>query len=156
WIEGTVLEVVFSTLADNVSGRAGGGIAAFGPATVTLDSSILDGNTATFGSDLSGTAKLTNSLISRTDGAIITGSTNLVAVSAHLLPLADNGGPTQTRLPAPGSPVRDAGAEAAYYTTDQRGPGYPRIVGGRADLGAIDSADSYPIATVIFDASPTP
>jgi CSLREA domain-containing protein len=52
--------------------------------------------------------------------------------------LADNGGPTFTHLPQAGSPVINAGsnAAAASLTTDQRGFG--RIAGGTVDIGAVE------------------
>jgi hypothetical protein len=60
-------------------------------------------------------------------------------------PLANNGGPTATLLPQPGSPAIDAGA-AFGLTTDQRGllrpfdfPGVPDPAGGDgSDIGAVE------------------
>jgi hypothetical protein len=54
-------------------------------------------------------------------------------------PLADNGGPTQTRLPQQGSPLLDAipAAECApEIATDQRGVARPQ--GGFCDIGAVE------------------
>ena len=52
--------------------------------------------------------------------------------------LADNGGPTQTRLPQNGSPAIDAGNTSA--TTDQRGVARPQ--GARKDIGAVETSGS--------------
>ena len=52
--------------------------------------------------------------------------------------LSDNGGPTQTRLPQPGSPVVDAGGTT--LNADQRGATRP--AGARADIGAVEIATS--------------
>jgi CSLREA domain-containing protein len=57
-------------------------------------------------------------------------------------PLADNGGPTQTRLPQPGSPLVDhipigaPGQCDGTIATDQRG--VPRPVGPGCDVGAVE------------------
>jgi len=75
---------------------------------------------------------------------------NLVGTAAALIDpglgaLADNGGPAQTMAPLVGSPVINAGSNAlatdpangnAALTTDQRGAGFPRIVGGTVDMGS--------------------
>jgi hypothetical protein len=56
---------------------------------------------------------------------------------AGLLPLADNGGPTQTHALQANSPAINAGSNPDGLTTDQRGFG-PRAVGGVADIGAFE------------------
>ena len=55
-----------------------------------------------------------------------------------LLPLAWNGGPTQTLALAPGSPAVDAGSNPLAFATDQRGDGYVRESGSAADIGAYE------------------
>src|SRR5262249_10222165 len=59
-------------------------------------------------------------------------------------PLANNGGPTQTHLPAAGSPTFNKGNNAAGLTTDQRGTGFPRVSGPSADVGSIELFDPTP------------
>lgn len=51
-------------------------------------------------------------------------------------PLADNGGPTRTRLPLAGSPALNAGDDAACPLFDQRG--VPRPSGTHSDIGAVE------------------
>jgi hypothetical protein len=51
-------------------------------------------------------------------------------------PLADNGGPTLTHLPLPGSPLIDGGQCIVGLTTDQRGVARPQ--GGACDVGAVE------------------
>jgi hypothetical protein len=78
----------------------------------------------------------------------------LLDVSAQLMPLADNGGPTETLAPAPGSPVIDAGGgcegifgdSGSGWTTamvpldvDQRG--MPR--NGHCDIGAFQTEPPF-------------
>ncbi|HMM56286.1 MAG: hypothetical protein DYH18_02070 [Xanthomonadales bacterium PRO7] len=59
--------------------------------------------------------------------------------SAHdplLLPLANNGGLTQTHAFRDGSPAFGHGNNFANLSTDQRGAGYPRTVNNGTDIGA--------------------
>jgi cysteine-rich repeat protein len=69
---------------------------------------------------------------------------NQIGVDPRLGPLADNGGPTPTRLLLPGSPAHDAANPAApgsggvaCEATDQRGLARP--IGPRCDVGAVES-----------------
>ncbi|HEY7060382.1 MAG TPA: choice-of-anchor Q domain-containing protein [Chloroflexota bacterium] len=57
-------------------------------------------------------------------------------VPAGLGALANNGGPTQTHLPQPGSLAIDHGTTAGCPATDQRG--LPRPVGLSCDVGAVE------------------
>lgn len=67
------------------------------------------------------------------------GSGNILA-DPQLGPLADNGGFTPTRLPLPGSPLVDAGANNLCSKEDQRG--LPRPInsstGPRCDMGSVE------------------
>jgi hypothetical protein len=77
-------------------------------------------------------------------GGILAGSNNLIegespvglvgtiTADSKLGPLQNNGGPTQTHRLLLGSPAIDAGSNALAggLTTDQRGPGFDRIVDG--------------------------
>jgi hypothetical protein len=87
-------------------------------------------------------------LIRTPSGATITGKTtgNLSGVDPQLAPLQSNGGLTPTRMPLPTSPLANAGDPAATTipATDQRGAGFPRIAGGRVDIGAAE----VPLPTV--------
>ncbi|GAA5149458.1 hypothetical protein GCM10023213_47190 [Prosthecobacter algae] len=66
-------------------------------------------------------------------------------LDALLGPLADNGGPTQTRLPLVGSPVLDR-ATGIISALDQRGLSRPRDGNGDfvfvADIGAVEAGDA--------------
>jgi predicted outer membrane repeat protein len=53
-------------------------------------------------------------------------------------PLANNGGPTQTHLPLPGSPAIDHGTNSGAPATDQRG--VHRSQGSGFDVGAVEVA----------------
>ena len=78
---------------------------------------------------------------------------NDTPLSPRLNPLADNGGPTFTHLAENGSPVNDGGSNALAkdqnnndLTTDQRGTGFPRIINGTVDIGAVESTGTPPPA----------
>jgi CSLREA domain-containing protein len=73
------------------------------------------------------------------------GAGHLESVDPLLGPLADNGGPTWTRLPAVGSPAVDAiplgtptwcATSGPRYSTDQRGVARPQ--GPACDIGAVE------------------
>jgi hypothetical protein len=51
-------------------------------------------------------------------------------------PLQDNGGPTRTQAPLPGSPAINAGKVSSGVVFDQRG--FARVVGIKPDIGAVE------------------
>jgi hypothetical protein len=152
----TVGTITHSTITDNRVYSAlasGGGIRVSGSEAFSLGHSIVAGNvfeatvTNGTGPDISGAVNsLGYNLIQDASGATITGNaaTNITGVAAGLGPLANNGGPTQTRLPQIGSPARDAGdpAFAPPPATDQRGE--PRVQNGRIDIGAAEVGAAAP------------
>lgn len=75
-------------------------------------------------------------------GVIASAATNRFEVADMKLgALANNGGPTDTRLPADDSPAVNTGnaaIEVDLPTTDQRGAGYPRVFGPALDIGAVE------------------
>jgi len=88
-----------------------------------------------------GAFEISHSILSGALPAAATdGGGNLEGTAPQLGALADNGGPTQTRVPQPGSPAIDAGAPAftAPPAFDQRGTGFARVTFGRLDIGAVE------------------
>ena len=82
-------------------------------------------------------------------GGSVTGSNNLITIAsvvppdtirdcARLGPLADNGGTTLTHPLLHASPALDTGNDTIGVDNDQRGPGFPRVVGANADIGAFE------------------
>lgn len=66
---------------------------------------------------------------------------NQFGVFPKLGPLQDNGGPTFTRMPLAGSPAIDQGQPGGSPPTwDQRFTGFPRVIGGRVDVGAVETS----------------
>lgn len=91
--------------------------------------------------DLAGTFDVQFSLIETPGTATIVAPVgNVTGVDPQLAALANNGGPTQTRLPAATSPAVNAGnaAFAPPPATDQRG--LPRVANGRIDIGSVERA----------------
>lgn len=126
----------------------GGGIRV-GPASVTLENTIVAGNSAANGTGNNGGAFTPgpnvdgavasnghNLLGVATDATGFTGTGDLTGANPMLAALADNGGPTQTMEPQAGSDAIDAGV-AAGSTLDQRGE--PRTVD---DPGVANEATS--------------
>ena len=143
----STVRVVNSTITDNIADApffefAAGGVEQDG--TVDYQSTIIANNFV-------GTKP--QDLLAQVDvGARVTGANNLIEASNAPLPadtigddpmlaaLADNGGRTPTHALLPGSPAIDAGNNNGGFAYDQRGPGFPRVVGARADIGAFETA----------------
>ena len=132
---GTSIETLVvrnSTFTGNSAGDFAGGIGNFGDGGGTVANTILSLNTA-------------GSLPDYYDGGSINEVNNYTGNSPALGPLADNGGPTQTHALLAGSPAINAGSNSqaldingAALTTDQRGPGFPRVLSGVVDIGAFE------------------
>jgi len=168
WMEGTSFTVINSTFSGN-RGNSGALFAGTG-STGQLIQSTISGSPEEIAVQFSNaTVTLTNSILAdalfvncRSSGSVITttgvnlieqdgeqcgltpGAT-LLSGDPMLGPLADNGGPTQTHLPQPGSPVINAGDNAALNAAvpggllyDQRGAGYPRFFEINVDLGSVE------------------
>lgn len=148
--------------SDGVGGGNIGGL--FGtPGSLELHNTIVAGNfvgTGTTASDISGSsfvAGSSNNLIGSAAGAggLTDGSNGNIVGNAGsgTIPtldilnttLSNNGGPTSTHALLTGSPAIDMGNDALALDaddnpllTDQRGPGFDRSVGVRADIGAFE------------------
>jgi hypothetical protein len=165
-VSGT-LNVSSSTIANNTGALSAGGIY-HEMGTTSVTNSIVAGNTSATDPDVVLLSGLINSgghnLIGKNDGAesaFVFGSPNTSAdlvgnSSSPLLsllgPLADNGGPTYTHLPLPGSPAIDAGGNGTLpqdtLDTDGNGNsgeplpldqrGQSRIAHTTVDIGAVE------------------
>lgn len=135
-------EVRHTTVSANTAGLAGGSFYLQSQSTLVLDHAVVANGTPQDLAQASSTISSVWSLIEAPEGAINgVSADNILGVDPGLAPLADNGGPTQTHALLPESPALDAGDPAALASapaTDQRGPGFPRIVGARVDLGAYE------------------
>jgi hypothetical protein len=137
---GTMM-VFNSTIAGNTnSGGGGGGGIGGNNSNLTIQSTIVAQNSG--GPDISNADQAIRanfSLIGDPTGlTFLPGSSNnLLNVNPLLGPLQDNGGPTWTMKPLPGSPVLNKGSNPKNLTTDQRG--FPRSAAGQVDIGAVQA-----------------
>jgi predicted outer membrane repeat protein len=137
--------VVQCTFANNTASYGGGiYVKTLG---LHIWNTIVDGNSANSGNDVtieSGYTLFYDGPNVISDVAIGNGSAALgpapIGAPAQLAPLGNYGGPTMTMPPLPGSPVVDAGLDDILntFSTDQRGSGFPRLVGAHVDIGAVE------------------
>jgi hypothetical protein len=140
-----------NTANAKASGSGFGGGVANASGTVNFQNTIIAGNFNVLivnghpvlnPEDCSGTLSSQGyNIVSDTTDCTINGS--FTQADPALGPLQDNGGPTLTHLPQPGSPAVDAGQPGnctdsfgAPIVTDQRGIGRPQ--GARCDIGAVE------------------
>lgn len=142
----------------------GGGI--FNDGMLTIHNSTFSNNSAPFGGGLfnnsNGTLHMSNTIIAGSsnddcydpgtiatnvnnlveDGTCAENASGLITADPLLGSLQDNGGPTLTKVPQPGSPAIDAGAAAHCLPADQRGAIRPQDGDGDGeaicDIGAVE------------------
>ena len=124
-----------STITGNTA-HGSGGIYNQYRGSLLLDHSIVAGNIAQYAVNIGGQRTTRNSIIS---GDPVLG------------PLQDNGGPTRTHAPLPGSPAIDAGDATLMAGVgdtpefDQRGAGFTRVFDGVIDIGAFEVSNRPPV-----------
>jgi nitrous oxidase accessory protein NosD len=141
------------TLANNVA-DFGGGLFVTNSRTAFLTNTLIADNVASDSADdcyaAVSSASGQVSLIESVDGFCRLNGDGVVLSSQDpmLGPLADNGGPTLTHLPATNSPAVDAGS--TELVADQRG--VPRPLGDADDIGAVevDAVRPEPAADIWF------
>jgi LPXTG-motif cell wall-anchored protein len=158
--EDSTVDILNSTITLNSTNDGPAGIALLGHYSATVRNSISAGNVVEneWGDldidedlDLDIAYSLIEIPSSYAASAVAAGTGNLVGVDPQLGPLADNGGPTLTHLPASNSPAIGAGDPAfSGLATDQRGQN--RVV-DRLDMGAVE-LQSELAATGTADAAP--
>lgn len=161
----SVLTIVNSTISGNSARDRGAGIYNNGPLTVrnsTISDNETDGNAGSI--DNEGFLQLESTLLKAgSSGAIIVNGSGTVTSRGYNLsndngggfltgpgdqintqpmfgPLQNNGGPTFTHALLTGSPAIDTGDPNFNPPplSDQRGPGYDRVVNGRIDIGSLE------------------
>lgn len=124
----------------------GGGIM-LSAATSTLQSSIVAANRSDVGTgaDIANQSSTSSAVHFGGGNDFVNSVSSAVSIppdtrsgDPRLMPLANNGGPTRTHALRAGSAAIDAGSNLAQLTSDQRGDGYPRVIGAAADIGAFE------------------
>ena len=149
----TPLTIANSTIAFNSALYGGGVLVGFYQAPTTLTSTIVANNTQNAYTDIDSfdynTIAGDHNIVTSASTVLLPGDT--IADDPMLLPLAYNGGPTQTHSLDPASPAIDAGSNPNSLQSDQRGCGmftgppigaacgnFPRELGAAADIGAFE------------------
>ncbi|WP_339727087.1 peptidylprolyl isomerase [uncultured Gimesia sp.] len=145
-----------STIAANHATMDGGGFNAQSITIITANNTIIADNTAGNGTD-DGVGNLNGSysLIENTNGLDLSASTNYITgQDPGLLPLADNGGLTQTHALSSGSIAIDAGDPAfdpntftPALTLDQNGSA--RVADGNNDTVSLVDIGAYEAESVL-------
>ncbi len=139
--QGTVT-VTFSTFSGNQATYGGAIDNNFGRYTVTLEDTILAGDSASIGPEFcNSVTSAGHNLVAETDGSSGWVSSDLTGTAAQplnalLAALGKYGGPTQTIALLPGSPAIGTGIAVSGVTTDQRGVTRPST---GVDIGAFQS-----------------
>lgn len=165
-----LVNIVNSTITGNVAITAGngGGVNVDG-STVNISNTIVSNNHTTSlagpGSDLTrggGTVNSRNSLYQTAPVAGVINGLNTGNVTGDPLlgPLQNNGGPTPTHaITSPGSPAVNTGSNALITApdnvSDQRGPGFNRIINTIVDIGSYEFQPVATVTTVISSVNPS-
>ena len=135
-----------STIAFNVAGTQGGGVAV-SPNAMSAEaaSTIMSNNQAPLGADIDTSPFFAGNVVVTGDhdlivahGAGISLPADTLVSDPLLLPLAGNGGGTATHELAPCSPAKDAGSNPGLLEFDQRLAPYVRESGAATDIGALE------------------
>ena len=135
--------VTITNNAGNVSGLALDTLGTI--VDVSIYNTVLDGNSSStcyLRPSIASAAIAHNSLWSDTSCNFGTSQQNHPNTPANLAPLANNGGPTLTHAPLPGSTLIDNGLCLPGVTTDQRGASRPH--GPACDIGAVEFGSALP------------
>lgn len=134
---GSELQVQYSTVVYNAANHESGGI--YGRSDCEISNTVMANLADSVQDDTGDDCLVSHSLIrGAANSDYVDGGGNITGVDPNLMPLADHGGiGTRTHRPFPASPVVDAGQDQGDTPSyDQRGDGFPRIVGAGLDMGA--------------------
>jgi len=132
------LSVMYSTLTGGIYVRTNGGLA-----EVTSTIVVQTGGVTILVDDAVNPVGVLYSILSSWTDSMADMGGNQFGIAPKLGPLQDNGGPTFTRMPLADSPAIDRGLPGGTPPTfDQRYTGFPRVIGGRVDVGAVETAET--------------
>ena len=141
------------TIADNDADGDGAGVYVYGGADVVTINTLLAANSL---HDCNASLDSHGYNLADDSTCGLAGTNDQQGVDPLLGSLQNNGGPTDTQLPAGTSPVVDAGFDASCPTDDQRGTARPQ--GPHCDIGAVEVASAAPAVSAsqsTVSASPT-
>jgi hypothetical protein len=109
--------------------------------TVTLVSTIVANPSSGANCVIGGSGSIISSgnNLESTNTCQFVAASDIVNANPLLGPLANNGGPTQTHALLALSPAIDKGANPLGLSTDQRGAGFPRVIGAATDIGSFEA-----------------
>jgi CSLREA domain-containing protein len=142
---GSSLSLESVTMFDNLA--PGAGLRAYAGTTAIVNS-VLWETAGVPACDLSGGTIVSLGHNLDDDDTCGAGPGDLPIQNPQLAPLTDNGGLTETHLPAPGSPLANTGLDSACQIEDQRG--YLRNLGpaNACDIGSVEFSVPEPTATL--------
>ncbi len=158
--QGANVTVRGSTIANNTAtndgsiAAYGGNLFAFNGAPITVENSIVSGgisDLANYNNCFNAVSFSGRNIVS--DGTCGPAGPSITIADALLSPLAANGGPTDSRRPAVGSPAVDAAA-ACVSAADQRGQARP--VGAACDLGSVEVGADVQVRQSVSNPAPAP
>lgn len=140
----TRLELFSSTVTGNIltSGDHGGGVYLDDQTVLDMRSSIISGNqrNTSVANDLGGQGNIlgNHNLIGTSTAAQPVPVGTVITDNPRLWPLAYNGGRTRTHALRADSPAINRGSNPNAQPNDQRGAGFPRLIGLQPDIGAFE------------------
>jgi hypothetical protein len=139
------VQVSNSTMSGNSAGSGGGIYNVAGQFGGALETSNTIFNAGVSGENIVNDGGTVTShgynVCSDNGSGLLNGPGDQINTDPLLGPLQDNGGPTLTHMPLPGSPTIDAGdpnfTRPPFH--DQRGPCFYRVFGRRIDIGSVET-----------------
>lgn len=161
-VDGGDVTISNSTVAFNHSPTAAAGVSISANTTTSMTSTLVAMN-----SDVSGNGEISqirrvatgttlngdHNLVSAAAADLFNGVdlNNLVVADPSISPLSFNGGNLATVALQAASPARNAGLNPLNLPFDQRGPGFPRISGPSADIGAFELGPADVVDEIFSD-----
>ncbi|HEU4662499.1 MAG TPA: choice-of-anchor Q domain-containing protein [Dokdonella sp.] len=140
--------IAFNTAIGANDTKYGAGVRVINGVNVDMQNTIIAGNTTDRGrpegaevDDIGGVNTATTSGAANLvffPSSLVMPPATIVLVDPRLKALSANGGWTSTHALDPLSPAIDVGNNASGATTDQRGSGFPRVIGSGPDIGAFE------------------
>jgi uncharacterized repeat protein (TIGR01451 family) len=152
-MDGSTVNLLNTTIASNsLTTGAGGGLGTSGPTVAITARNTIVADNQVGGTEADCTPMAVATSASNLSGDASCGFSDAGSAqnaNPQLAALADNGGPTPTRAPAPGSPAVETGTNTDCPATDQRGVTRPQ--GATCDIGAVERVLSADLTVARVD-----